>query len=116
MQNKNFSYQRSLEMIAIGAPETISMKEKEKPDAVRTKVGETGRKDIEASRKPGSPWKPSILVDAAQKQKRRECVDQDVGGQGLPEGSSAWLSALVSETGNIPVFIKTGANYPIFML
>lgn len=55
MQNKNFPYQRSLEMIAIGAPETISMKEKEKPDVVRTKVGETGRKDIEASRKPGSP-------------------------------------------------------------
>lgn len=84
-------------MIETRAPDTVSMKKKEKPDAVGTKVGETGRKD-RSRQKPGSPWKPSILVDTAQKQKRRESVDQDVGGQGLPEGGSAWLSALVSET------------------
>lgn len=41
---------------------------------------------------------------------------KDVGAQDLLEGGSAWLFVLVSEPGSILVFIKTGRNYPTFML
>ena len=42
---------------------------------------------------------------------------KDVGEQDLLEGGgSAWLFVLVSEPESILVFIKTGVNYPTFML
>lgn len=41
---------------------------------------------------------------------------KDVGAQDLLEGGPAWLFVLVSEPGSILVFIKTGMNYPTFML
>lgn len=77
MQNKDVPYQRSLAMIETGATDTISMEQKEKPDAIGTKVEDTGGKDKEAARKRDSPWKPTVLGDGTQEH-RRDSAGQDV--------------------------------------
>lgn len=115
VQNKNFPYQRSLGMIEIGAPDTISMKKKEA--WCSWYQGRGDRKERYRSRQETGVTMETLNTGRCcpKAEEKGECRPRR-GWAGFAWRGSAWLSALVSETGNILVFIKTGANYPIFTL
>lgn len=83
MQSKNLSYQRSLEMIRTVALDMISIKQKEKSDAVGTKVEDTRKERHLSSQETRVAMETHGAGNAAQKHKERENPGQGCGCAGF---------------------------------
>lgn len=98
-------------MIQTVAPDMISMKQKEKSDAVGTKVKMKQGKTYKQPGKPESPWKPMALGnESSETQAKTESRQRMWAGllKGARPSSSGWCPG----PGSILVFIKTGVNGP----